>query len=413
MRKFYFLALSALLSTGLSGQCTTPTISVNPASACSGTSASLIATTNGTIVKWYDSASSTTVLNTGTTYNTPPLTSGTSYWAEAVNYATGTTVIGGKTTPGTSSSAVVAGTSPWGLSFDTYSDFVIQSVDVFASAGGSLQIALLDANYASVQEITVTVPSGGSSSAPLQHTIPLNFFVQANKTYRLVARSSPSMRRDLAIGGFPYPLGSLGAITGGTINNNPGTNATAYYFFFNWNVASVSQTCKSTRVESAVTVNPSPAAPTAVAAQSIPQGSTLASLVVNGQNLAWYSNATLTTPLPATTQVTNGVTYYVTQTVNGCPSPATAITVTVNLATLETAANKFKIYPNPVTDVLTIETHEKVNQVSVYDAAGRVVYSEKPKSSSIIKLNLGKLSSGKYLLKIEGSETVNYPVIKK
>src|SRR5690606_20740480 len=69
--------------------CTTPTLSVEDAEICSGTSATLNATSNGDEVNWYDSATATSPIFTGTTFVTPELTETTSYWVQAVSQGAG------------------------------------------------------------------------------------------------------------------------------------------------------------------------------------------------------------------------------------------------------------------------------------------------------------------------------------
>src|SRR5690606_16637044 len=61
------------------------------------------------------------------------------------------------------------------------------------------------------------------------------------------------------------------------------------------------------------------------------EGDTLADLVVNGDNLAWYSDADLTISIPATTVAQDGVTYYVASVTDICQSEGLAITVTISM----------------------------------------------------------------------------------
>jgi len=68
--------------------------------------------------------------------------------------------------------------------------------------------------------------------------------------------------------------------------------------------------------------------PTGEANQTFTAGQTLADLIVNGNNLVWYSDSALTTTIPTTTVLVNGTTYYVVEEVGGCKSSALAITVT-------------------------------------------------------------------------------------
>lgn len=416
MKKIYTIILSAFVCGIVHSQnCTTPQLTVPPVSTCGQTTGTLTANTTATEVKWYSSATATIPLWLGNSYTTPTITNTTSYWAEAYNYELGAQVTGGKTTPATSSTAVVAGTSPWGLAFTVNSSFVIESVDIFASAGGTLALELLDANYVKIAQKSITIPTGGTTNVPLQVTVPVGFSVTGGNSYKLVARSSPSMRRDSGSGNaFPYTLGTLGTITGGTINS-ANTNSGVYYFFYNWKVLPILQTCASGKVEGVVTIGTATASPTAAAAQTVSSGATLADLTVTGPNLTWYSSAAMTTQLPSTTVVTNGTTYYVTQTINGCQSATTAITVTTNLSTSDlTLKENIKIYPNPVSDFLIIESKEKINKISIFDISGKLIDVINSDESSSQKINVSRYISGKYILTLEGkSETYTHHFIKK
>lgn len=415
MKKIYTIILSAFISgIGYSQNCTTPQVTVSPATICNQTSATLTATTTATEVKWYNSATSTTPIGIGNTYTTPTLTTTTSYWAEAYNYELGTQVTGGKSTPGTSSSAVVTASTPWGLAFTANSNFLLESVDVFASAGGTLALELLDGNYVKVAEKSVTIPAGGTTSTPIQVTVPVGFSVAGGNSYKLVARSSPSMRRDNGSNAFPFSLGTLGTITGGTINSS-NTNSSSYYFFYNWKVSPIVGTCSSGKVENVVTVGAAVPPPTAVTNQNVASGATLADLAVTGQNLTWYSSAAMTTQLPPTTIVTNGTTYYVTQTVNGCKSSTTAITIATNLSTAELSFEKnIKIYPNPVSDILIIESKERLGKISIFDMTGKLIEVINAEESQSQKVNVSRYNTGKYILTLENkSGTYNHHFIKK
>ncbi|MET3730829.1 T9SS type A sorting domain-containing protein [Moheibacter stercoris] len=96
----------------------------------------------------------------------------------------------------------------------------------------------------------------------------------------------------------------------------------------------VSQTigdCESDRVAVEVTINEIPAAPVAEATQIFTEGQTLADLVVEGENLTWYDADG--NELPETTVLVDGTTYYVSQSINGCESEQTAITVELEVET--------------------------------------------------------------------------------
>lgn len=71
---------------------------------------------------------------------------------------------------------------------------------------------------------------------------------------------------------------------------------------------------------------------------------------------------------------------------------------------------KIQVFPNPVSDVLTVSSDKKVNQISVYNVAGQLI--QEVNNTNVI--NLAKLSSGIYFVKtvVEG-KTEMTKVIKK
>ena len=89
---------------------------------------------------------------------------------------------------------------------------------------------------------------------------------------------------------------------------------------------------------------------------------------------------------------------------------------TLNVTSLgvnDNAKNAVKIYPNPVVDMLNIESPNKVKSVSVFDATGKAV-STHTLNSTKSQINLSKLTPGVYLVNIEmENETRSVKVIKK
>ncbi|MET3537261.1 T9SS type A sorting domain-containing protein [Chryseobacterium limigenitum] len=77
---------------------------------------------------------------------------------------------------------------------------------------------------------------------------------------------------------------------------------------------------------------------------------------------------------------------------------------TTNLNTDNIPNNKINIsvYPNPVKDILNIETDKRVEDVKVYDSSGKLINSL---SFDNNKLNISTLSKGFYLIKIKVGDT--------
>jgi hypothetical protein len=81
----------------------------------------------------------------------------------------------------------------------------------------------------------------------------------------------------------------------------------------------------------AVSVNAIPSAPAGAATQEFCNGATIAELAVTGTALTWYTSAISSSPLSSSTSMSNGTTYFASQTVNGCESSdRLEVAVTIN-----------------------------------------------------------------------------------
>jgi hypothetical protein len=121
--------------------------------------------------------------------------------------------------------------------------------------------------------------------------------------------------------------------TGGTGTSTPVQPATDKVGTLKYYVAQKLGDCESERAEIIVDVKPAPALPD-VQAVAVCQNAASPVIKVTGQSLLWYTGATggtgsPTTPVVSTSQ-TSQITYYVSQSVNGCESPRAMFTVTVN-----------------------------------------------------------------------------------
>ena len=69
-------------------------------------------------------------------------------------------------------------------------------------------------------------------------------------------------------------------------------------------------------------------------------------------------------------------------------------------------ASKFNVFPNPVTDVVTITNSENigVEQIEVFDISGKTVKSLHFNNENEVQLHLGDFASGTYLLHIQTNE---------
>ncbi|MFZ4401965.1 MAG: T9SS type A sorting domain-containing protein [Bacteroidales bacterium] len=123
--------------------------------------------------------------------------------------------------------------------------------------------------------------------------------------------------------------------TGGSGNSSAPIPLTNTVGNTNYYVSQTVNGCESPRAQITVTINSIPSAPSATNNVMYCQNSTPSSLVANGTYLQWYNtpvggSGSLTVPTPSTSSA--GTTYYyVSQTINGCESPRSQISVVVNV----------------------------------------------------------------------------------
>ncbi|MDV6169143.1 GEVED domain-containing protein [Flavobacterium sp. DG1-102-2] len=121
------------------------------------------------------------------------------------------------------------------------------------------------------------------------------------------------------------------ASQGGSALTGTETLATGTYF-----VTQTLNGCPSIATEIAVTVNTTPAP--AASAQTFCNGATASELSATGTDLAWYASENGNVLTGNELLVTG--TYFVTQTLNGCPSAATEVNVVINTAEAPTATEQ-------------------------------------------------------------------------
>jgi hypothetical protein len=218
-------------------------------------------------------------------------------------------------------SAITTG-SDAGLTLTYWTDSAATTALTSASAvtsSGTYYIKAVNANGCEkIMPVTVTinvtnVPTGNASQA---------FCGSANLS-QLVATGTNIKWYNAATGGTEYPA-SLWTLVGLV-------NGTTYY---------ASQTvngCESTsRFAVTAVVNPIPTAPNA-SAQTFCNAALVSDLLPNGSAYTWYDAMTGGNVVVSTASISSG-TYYVSQTVNGCESSRTAVTVTINITTAPTAS---------------------------------------------------------------------------
>lgn len=201
----------------------------------------------GATYGWFNGPTSTTPLDTGLSFTTPPLTVGSLTY-----YVQGNPAERAQVGPSDNNFGLGGNLNNFGigLEFDVLKDCILESVAVYPNGSGNITVELTDAAGNVLNSATVTAGSSGQ-----KQIVPLNFSIPAGADYELKPTGSTlsALYRNNFGGNYPY-RSSLINITNAT------TGSTVfYYYFYDWLVKEL--TCEGPRVP--VTIQVVPGAPTA------------------------------------------------------------------------------------------------------------------------------------------------------
>ena len=146
--------------------------------------------------------------------------------------------------------------------------------------------------------------------------------------------------------------------------------------------------------------------PTGDSIQSFNAGDNLSVLAVAGQNIKWYATAENAAnhidELPINTLIINDTTYYATLSLGSCESP-TPLAIRAYNPLLSINDNiksdlVLRLYPNPVKDVLHLQSEIGIDKIVVFDINGRKLLEKKLIGDD--KVNVQSLAKGIYLIQI-------------
>ncbi|MAP54054.1 T9SS type A sorting domain-containing protein [Altibacter sp.] len=147
-----------------------------------------------------------------------------------------------------------------------------------------------------------------------------------------------------------------------------------------------------------------PATPTGDASQTFNEGATLADIVVSPSNVTWFATEadamTGANPLPLSTVLVDGTTYYAVSIVDNCLSEPLAVTVNIVLGISDVDANALRLYPNPANNVLTVQYNGLIQRVLIMNLLGQRILEQTVHSESIT-LDVSSLEAAVYLLTVE------------
>ena len=327
---------------------------------CGPGAASLSANGAG-VMNWFTDPTGGTSLFTGNIY-TPNVSNTTTYYVEA---SAGGTYNVGPPNLSMGTQFTVAGDG-WGVQFDVTNQISLDRV--FVSPGGTTGNLIINLRASQGGPILATKTVAVSAFSGLQ-PIALGWTINPGTGYRLeMGAGSVPMYYNSFGAVYPYTFAGSSVSITGFLNPNAGTGS-FYYFFYNWEIT---EGCKSNRVPATVTVINPPAAP------AISQfGTVLTSSVTS--NIQWYLNGS---PIPGATQATydmalsgsGSYTVVVTDPATGCSAESSPVLYTGINDPMSLAG--IAIYPNPVSEQLTVEYNKQFNEtvlLSVYNALGEKV----------------------------------------
>ncbi|MCX6296434.1 MAG: M14 family zinc carboxypeptidase, partial [Bacteroidetes bacterium] len=214
-----------------------PLVASDSSLVCGPTSLNLGATGSG-VLNWYSVPSGGSVINTGTSYTTPVLSTTTNYYVE--NSVAGASQYVGPINNTIGAGGYFTAATYHYLKFTSTNAFKLISVWVNASTTANRTIQLRNSAGTVLQSAIINIPAGSSR-------ITLNFNVPVGTDLQLGVAGANNLYRNSAGGAYPYNLSGIVSITG-----NSAANLAYYYYFYDWEIA---QSCISSRVIVSAIIN--------------------------------------------------------------------------------------------------------------------------------------------------------------
>ncbi|MFY8008964.1 MAG: T9SS type A sorting domain-containing protein, partial [Flavobacterium sp.] len=274
-------------------------------------------------------------------------------------------------------------------------------VDIRQNGADSTNNAITYFTATTANTTISAITSTTFATNPIQNLVTAGTVVPAVSTQRL----------NVVFGGqlAPAPFGltwtwNPGALTGETVAVAPSANTTYTVRGTNPNSGCFGEATVAVTVNSAATPTGNP---TQIFNVNDPAEATIASLVVTGDNLAWYASEDDAidnlNQLAAGTQLVSGTTYYVVSTsAAGCRSAAFAVTVTVTLGNDSFDLAGLKLYPNPVNSLLNVDYTDTITAIEVFNIVGQKVTSKNVNALSTT-VDMSNLAAGTYFVKVQAA----------
>lgn len=178
----------------------------------------------------------------------------------------------------------------------------------------------------------------------------------------------------------------------------PGTELEAGTYYASQTI----EGCESPRNDTHVTINPVPASPGGGSDQNFTTGETVASLMIEimvGAEINWYvmNEEEELVSISSEAELTDGTTYYVTQTTEGCESEPHAITAHEELGLESFATQNLTVHPNPANSIITVSAGEVITDITFFNLLGQKVLQQ-TSAANAAEINISALPQGNYIL---------------
>ena len=401
---------------------TTPIITATaPSSRCDAGTVTLGASANAGTLNWYGVPTGGTILATGSSFTTPSISSSTTYYVEAVNGSCSSarsavlaTINNSPTIPTTIPTTICSGetfTISATASAGTLAWYNLPTGGIVQGTGTSFSLS----NWTTTTTFYVQATDGSCQSAriPVSVTVnqrPTNTSITPGTRCGIGTVTLAAAFSSGTISWFTNSSGGTAIATGGTFTTPIISASTTYY------VEAENNGCiSSSRTAITATVT-SISPPTGNQNQTFCASETVGLLAVSGSNVVWYDAASGGNVVPNTTLLISGTTYFATQTIGGCESiNRLAVTVTSGacLKNDNFSFNQIKIYPNPVTEMLTISNTEIISSVEIIDMLGRTLF-HKDTNGLETQVDMSYLPTATYLVQVKVADAIKtVKIIKK
>lgn len=222
------------------------TLASMPADVCPGDSATIDVSPEPLAdFELWDSMTGGMLLDTGTTLMTPPVDVMTTFYIERIN-----ATLNGAPLDNTIGMGGPYGTFTDGLVFDVAQPVIIQSVNVYPSSTGPIQVTILDSgNNVVGSSMVYNAVMGDVDNKTL---IPVGVSLPVGSGYRMTAEGTGvALYRNIGGAAYPYDINGWINITGNTPNL-----PNAYYFFYDWAISEDVPVCSDERTPVDVDVDP-------------------------------------------------------------------------------------------------------------------------------------------------------------